>query len=102
METVIVDFVAIEEAINIISENTTKMKENKSSIETLITNLGESWIDTISNSYNLYKESSFGLSKDIEINATDIEALISSIKTSMEIYKENEDSGEQTINNIEF
>ncbi len=102
METVIVDFVGIQTAIDKILENTKKIKEQKVALETLVTSLSEDWKDTMYNSYDLYKESTFGLGKDIEQSAVDIDALVELIKTSMQAYKENEDSGEQIIRSVEF
>lgn len=102
METVTVDFVEVETAIGKILEETGKIKEKKNELKTLVTNLSEDWKDTKFESYNLYKNSTFNLAKNIEEGATNIDALIELIKTSMQEYKKNEDSGEHAIINIGF
>lgn len=102
METVIVNFVEIEQSLKTIKENTTKMKSQKAALENLVTSLGEDWKDSISNSYGLYKDSSFNLAKDIESGATEIENLSKLIEEAMKEYKDNEDSGETIIRSVEF
>ena len=102
MKPVIVNFVEIENALKVINENITKIKEKKGNLESLVTGLGEDWKDSISNSYDLYKDSSFNLAKDLENGAIELLTLSELIETSMQIYKNNEDSGETTIRSIDF
>lgn len=102
MKPVIVNFVEIENALKVINENITKIKEKKGNLESLVTGLGEDWKDSISNSYGLYKDSSFNLAKDIESGATEIENLSKLIEEAMKEYKDNEDSGETIIRSVEF
>lgn len=102
MKPVIVNFVEIENALKVINENITKIKEKKGDLESLVTGLGEDWKDSISNSYDLYKDSSFNLAKDLENGAIELLTLSELIETSMQIYKNNEDSGETIIRSIDF
>lgn len=102
METVVVGFLEIENAIQKITTNLAEIRTTKTSFETKVTELAKDWVDTIANSYSAYRDSTFKITKDIETNIVEIEMLIKKIEEALTIYKENETKGEQSINSVEF
>lgn len=102
METVIVGFLEIENAIKKITTNLAEMRTTKTNFETKVTELGTYWVDTVANSYDGYKNSTLKITKDIETNIVEIETLMKKIEEALTMYKENETKGEQSINSVEF